>query len=112
MMRFLAVVLGVLLFMLPGVAQQNQNNEAPKKAEKEQKPKKEEQAAKKPAETPSPAEQPKPEPAKDSGDDKEIKYDVTEVAPIVTHHQLTVDGSVMKYTATTGRLPIKRSDGK
>jgi len=113
MMRCLAVVLGVLLFMLPGVAQKNQNSEPPKKTEKEQKPKKEEQAAaKKPAETPIPAEQPKPEPAKDNGDDKEIKYDVSEVAPIVTHHQITMDGAVMKYTATTGRLPIKRSDGK
>jgi carboxypeptidase C (cathepsin A) len=116
MMRFLAVVFGVLLFMLPGVAQQNQNNEAPKKNEKEQKPKKEEQAtptaAKKPTETPAPAEQPKPEPSKEGGDDKEIKFDVSEAAPVVTHHQITVDGTLLKYTATAGRLPIKRADGK
>src|SRR5262249_39116738 len=39
-------------------------------------------------------------------------YDMTEVAPIVTHHQATVEGKVLKYTATTGRLPVKRDDGK
>jgi carboxypeptidase C (cathepsin A) len=43
--------------------------------------------------------------------DKE-EYDVSEVAPVVTHHQMTVDGKLLKYTAMTGRLPIKRGDGK
>ncbi len=37
---------------------------------------------------------------------------MTEVPPVVTHHQITVDGKALKYTATTGRLPIKRGDGK
>ena len=37
---------------------------------------------------------------------------MTEVAPIVTHHQATVGGKTLKYAATTGRLPIKRGDGK
>ena len=37
---------------------------------------------------------------------------MTEVAPVVTHHQITVDGKLLKYSATTGRLPIKRGDGK
>jgi carboxypeptidase C (cathepsin A) len=40
------------------------------------------------------------------------EYDVSEVAPVVTHHQMTVDGKLLRYTATTGRLPIKRGDGK
>ena len=43
--------------------------------------------------------------------DKE-EFDVSEVPPVVTHHQITVDGKPLKYTATTGRLPIKRGDGK
>ena len=30
----------------------------------------------------------------------------------MTHHQITLDGKLLKYTATTGRLPIKRGDGK
>ena len=45
-------------------------------------------------------------------DDKSEHYDMTEVAPIVTHHQANVEGKVLKYTATTGRLPVKRYDGK
>ena len=43
---------------------------------------------------------------------KEERYDMAEVPPVVTHHQITVDGKALKYTATTGRLPIKRGDGK
>jgi carboxypeptidase C (cathepsin A) len=37
---------------------------------------------------------------------------MTEVPPVVTHHQITLEGKVLKYTATVGRLPIKRDDGK
>jgi carboxypeptidase C (cathepsin A) len=44
--------------------------------------------------------------------DKEERYDMTEVPPVVTHHQITVDGKTLRYTATVGRLPIKRADGK
>jgi len=50
-----------------------------------------------------------PKPGTDK--DKE-EYDVSEVPPVVTHHQLILDGKLLKYTATTGRLPIKRGDGK
>jgi carboxypeptidase C (cathepsin A) len=60
------------------------------------------------------AEQKAP-PREGSGDkekDKEERYDMTEMPPVVTHHQITVDGKGLKYTATTGRLPIKRGDGK
>src|SRR6516165_10802792 len=35
--------------------------------------------------------------------DKEERYDMTEVPPVVTHHQVTVDGKTLKYTATAGR---------
>jgi carboxypeptidase C (cathepsin A) len=44
--------------------------------------------------------------------DKEEHFDVSEQPPVVTHHQVTVDGKLLRYTATTGRLPIKRGDGK
>ena len=88
------------------------------------------QNQKKQAATPAPAEAtettPKPEtpeqrPAmsqtnsdrdKDKDKDKEEHFDMTEVPPVVTHHQITVDGKLLKYTATAGRLPIKRGDGK
>jgi carboxypeptidase C (cathepsin A) len=57
----------------------------------------------------------KPAPHEGSGDkekDKEEHYDMTEAAPAVTHHQITVEGKLLKYSATTGRLPIKRGDGR
>ena len=44
--------------------------------------------------------------------DKEEHYDVAEVPPVVTHHQITVNGKTLNYTVTAGRLPLKRSDGK
>jgi carboxypeptidase C (cathepsin A) len=53
-----------------------------------------------------------PDAASDKDKDKEEHYDVTEVAPVITQHQITADGKLLKYTATTGRLPIKRGDGK
>ena len=66
------------------------------------------------AKNPEPAASSEEKPAKErSGDNKnEEHFDMAEVAPIVTHHQITVDGKLLKYTATAGRLPIKRADGK
>ena len=40
-----------------------------------------------------------------------VKYDMTEVPPVVTHHQITVGGKLLHYTATTGRMPIKDESG-
>ncbi len=112
MKRFLAVTLGLIFCLLPAIAQQ-ESADSPKKSDKEQKAKKEDKQAQKPAEAPAIVEQ-KNEPSKDKDDDKdkEEHYDVSEVAPVVTHHQVTVNGTVLKYTATTGRLPLKRGDGK
>jgi carboxypeptidase C (cathepsin A) len=76
------------------------------------------QPSERPAEStakPEPAPEQRPSARESSADkekDKEEHYDMTEVAPVVTHHQLTVDGKLLKYTATVGRLPIKRGDGK
>ena len=62
---------------------------------------------------PTPESKPASAGAKEKeSEDKEEHYDMTEIAPIVTHHQVTVDGKLLKYTATAGRLPIKRGDGK
>ncbi len=49
---------------------------------------------------------------KEKDKDKEEHYDMTEAPPVATHHQITVDGKLLKYTATAGRLPIKRGDGR
>jgi carboxypeptidase C (cathepsin A) len=80
------------------------------------------QAATPPAQTPAettpkPETPPEQKPAireapADKEKDKEERYDMTEVLPVLTHHQITVDGKPLKYTATAGRLPIKRGDGK
>src|SRR5579862_672556 len=77
-------------------------------------PKKNAEQSTKPAEpTPPPAEEQKPkESPGDKDKDKEEHYDMAEVPPVVTHHQISVNGKALKYTATTGRLPIKRPDGK
>ena len=88
--------------------QQQQQSQPPKKpAKQSQQPAKQEEQAAKPTE-PAP---PQPEPK--AGDDKkEEHFDMTEIAPVVTHHQISLDGKTLKYTATAGRLPVKRGDGK
>ena len=55
---------------------------------------------------------PRPESPSDKERDKEEHFDMTEMPPVETHHQITVAGKLLKYTATAGRLPIKRGDGK
>jgi carboxypeptidase C (cathepsin A) len=61
---------------------------------------------------PTPEAKPAAPAGKESAEDKEEHFDMTEVAPVVTHHQVTADGKLLKYNATAGRLPIKRGDGK
>ena len=57
-----------------------------------------------------------PEPAQPGGAPREeirpMHFDMTEVPPVVTHHEIRLDGKVLKYTATVGRLPIKDAEGK
>jgi carboxypeptidase C (cathepsin A) len=110
----------VLSFLMSGAALA-QSNAAPSQAPAK---KPASQAATKPAEnkTPpstatapeaaSPQEQKPREISGDKVNDKEEHYDMAEVAPVVTHHEITVDGKLLKYSATAGRLPIKRGDGK
>jgi carboxypeptidase C (cathepsin A) len=86
--------------------------ETPKAKEKKSKPEAAAQAETKAPEQSAPVSEAKPEPAKESPGDKDEHYDMTEVPPVVTHHQITVGGKVLRYTATSGRLPIKRGDGK
>ena len=134
-MRLIAAIFLISFGMIAGaVAQQNnaQPANAPdstspqaQSAKSKKKNAKTEPAAtpkaeeKNPAQPNEPSAAPKAEHEKseaskeaDKGEDKEEHFDLTEVAPIVTHHQITVDGKLLKYTATAGRLPIKRGDGK
>jgi carboxypeptidase C (cathepsin A) len=112
----LALLPGLLI---PSFAQQPDSPPSQPKTETQAKTnaasKKAQSAPAKSPETPAATEEQKPEAAKESGDkakDKEEHFDMTEVAPIVTHHQITVNGKPLHYTATAGRLPIKRADGK
>src|SRR5262249_21658392 len=96
-----------------------QNPDSAKKDKNKEHKAKQEQAVK-PAPPQVSEVEAKPEPAKNADvkdrdkdkDDKQEHYDVSEIPPVVTHHQITVNGALLKYTATAGRLPLKRADGK
>lgn len=115
MHALLALILAAIL-AISGVAQQQQtpSTEPPQAQSQAQK-----KPAKQPAQQPKPEQpavkptEPAPQPEPKPGDDKkEEHYDMTEVAPVITHHEIKLDGKTLKYTATAGRLPIKRGDGK
>ena len=114
MRSFLISILLVLSLIATAAAQQSDTPKKPVKEKKESKPAETPSAPPKPESTPEVprnTEPPKPEPG--PGDkDKEERYDMTEVVPVATHHQVTVGGKVLNYTATAGRLPLKRGDGK
>ncbi len=122
-LRF-AILLAVVLATSAIAQQQNDNQQPaqPQQAAPQKKPAKaqaseqkaEQKPEAKPAEPDTKAAQPaQPQSDAKPGDDKkEEHYDLTEVAPVVTHHQVTLDAKTLQYTATAGRLPIKRGDGK
>ena len=125
MRSLLACFIAALLVLSAAAQQPNENQEsqtqtqpAPveKKQQKPQKqtqPQKPQQPAAKTTEPTPPSSEQKSGGDKDKDQDKkEEHYDVTEVAPVVTHHQIMLNGKSLKYTATAGRLPIKRPDGK
>ena len=104
----------VLVCLCAGaLAQQNQTPDKTKKNKPEaaQPQKPAEQAPPSTPAQPAPQAEAKPE-AGHEKDEKAEHFDMTEVPPVVTHHQMTLDGKVLRYTATAGRLPIKREDGK
>jgi carboxypeptidase C (cathepsin A) len=104
-----------LLVCVPSFSQQSSSSQAPDSAKsKKAKPEPAAQPAPEPKAQEQAAPAAKPEPARETPagkDEKEEHYDMTEIAPVVTHHQMTLDGKVLRYTATAGRLPIKRDDG-
>src|SRR5271163_2666157 len=119
-MRILAIFLFAALTISFVVAQQNQPQDTTAESAKPAASKKDKKQAT-PAATATPdksaesgkaAEAPKADAGEVTDKDKEEHYDVTEVPPVITHHSLTLNGKTLSYTATTGRLPIKREDGK
>jgi len=113
-MRFAPWSLIALLLCTSALSQQpdSSKNENPKAKEKKTKPEPAASQPEAPPAKPAAAPEQKAEAEKDSPGDKEERYDVAEVAPVVTHHQVTLEGKAFRYTATAGRLPIKRGDGK
>jgi carboxypeptidase C (cathepsin A) len=41
-----------------------------------------------------------------------MHFEMAEVPPVITHHSIRVGGRELRYTATTGRMPIKDAEGK
>ena len=123
MRRLISLLALISLFVFLAAAQQNnqsssQPDQAKKQPEQTQKKSKKEESQKNEPKKPEEATAKKTEPApsqpepKPGDDKKEEHFDITEVPPVVTRHQATVNGTTLKYTATAGRLPIKRGDGK
>ncbi|MGA2004184.1 MAG: peptidase S10 [Terriglobales bacterium] len=115
MRKFTILLLAILTIPFAAARQSTETatDTAKPAAAKKEKAKKEQPPAANPeksAETAKQAEPPKSEEATDK--DKDEHFDVSEVPPVVTHHQITVNGKTLAYTATTGRLPLKRPDGK
>jgi carboxypeptidase C (cathepsin A) len=112
-MRLFWSLTAVCVLVAATLAQQSEQQKPP--AQKKQTAA---QSSEKPAENPaakpeSPAEsKPAMQSTGDREKDKEEHFDMTEKAPVITHHQITVDGKLLRYTATTGFLPIKRGDGR
>ena len=119
-MRVLIVTLILMCALAAGAVAQGDSstNEAKDKKSKNTEPaaksqeKKPSQPAEKPAELKSSSDEPHASGPKPGGDKDKEEFDVSEVAPVVTNHQITVDGKLLKYTATAGRLPVKRGDGR
>jgi carboxypeptidase C (cathepsin A) len=107
-----ALTIATLLVMPVGAQQSNENKEQtkpePKKTAPAKQPEHKPEEAQPKSTEPTPS-QPQPKPGEDA---KTEHYDMTEVPPVVTHHQVSLNGKTLKYTATAGRLPIKRDDGK
>src|SRR5260370_41348078 len=120
MTKFLLILIGclVLALPLPGDAQQSQ----PPKAQIEKTtparpaaPPKTEQPPQEASQNPREEER-SPRTTATGEEEKEPSreqhFDMTEVAPIVTHHQMQVNGRGLNYTATAGHMPITNATGK
>ncbi|HVM92450.1 MAG TPA: hypothetical protein VMT67_06535 [Terriglobales bacterium] len=110
---FAAFLFAVLTAQLL-VAQPQESSDKPDSAKQAHKEKTQDKAKKEqpPAAAAEKASENKPEAKSEEATDKEEHFDVSEVPPVVTHHTTTVGGKALSYTATVGRLPLKRADGK
>ncbi|HEU5400440.1 MAG TPA: peptidase S10 [Terriglobales bacterium] len=115
------VFLAVLLASTAGFAQKKsdqkpqQTQKKPAETEKIQAPAPAQPTAPTPpAPTPQQETHPQQPAERRGGEEGEANwhFDMTEVPPVVTHHEVKLaDGRTLHYTATAGRLPIKELDG-
>ncbi len=120
-MKLFAALFFVVLTLPMAMAQQNQSPDTTSESAKPAASKPANAKDKKQTTPPSTASEKSEESAKPSeppkaeaneATEKEEHYDVAEVPPVVTHQQIALNGKTLNYTATTGRLPVKRGDGK
>ncbi len=101
MRRTFSLIAVAALWCVPCVAQQP-TQERPTRPDQEQRQRR-------------PSEQERPQATgehSESGSAAALHWDMTEVAPIQTKHQISIGGKTLSYTATAGRLPIKDPAGK
>ena len=112
-MRLLSALLMAMILAVSALSQQsNENKEQPKPEAKKTAPEKQSQQPQKPEEAqpkstePAPS-QPQPKPGEDA---KAEHYDMTEVAPVVTHHQISVNGKPLPagFPLSAGMARSKR----
>ena len=92
--RFLILIGLLLSFGVPATAQQE-----------------EPQSEETPVSTTPPSGAKQPLTGKNDEKAKEEKAKEDDKPPVVTHHEIRVHGSALKYTATTGMMPISDEDG-
>jgi carboxypeptidase C (cathepsin A) len=109
-MRLFCGIVSALLLTVASFAQQA--DQAKSAAQKKQAAAQSSEKPENPVKPENASEQKSAATASNGDKDKEEHFDMTEVPPSTTHHQITVDGKLLKYTATAGRLPIERGDGK
>jgi carboxypeptidase C (cathepsin A) len=63
-----------------------------------------------PAAAPSPSPSASQAGAKPAAPPAEPKHEVPEQPPVVTHHEIHVNGKTLRYTATAGMMPLKNVD--
>lgn len=119
MKRTIALLVPLLLVSFV-LAQQNQQPQQPSHqrpaAVTAEHPAQQQPAAEQPSQPEPRAEetqrqQPSQAAEHEHGDATKVHWDMKEAAPVVTKHQITLDGKVLHYTATAGRLPIRDISG-
>ncbi|HEY6136534.1 MAG TPA: hypothetical protein VI670_02095, partial [Thermoanaerobaculia bacterium] len=108
-MKLKSILFAVFLTSLPLFAQQpaTPRSTEPEPASRAQQMEREQQQPtreREPERTPAPATPGGPT-------STNFHFDMKETAPSVTHHQVTVGGRSLRYTATAGRMPVKNGEG-